>query len=165
MTSSTKQPLQPSVVNQVRIGLLSALFVAIALIGSSTVVAQPRDVYFEKAYCATERGRSVRVQIDRSDSNIPNVITSNGRPVIQLNFSRLRTYLEVTARFLFARACFEASAIDARRLPPRELECEVIRYIARRYNTGRRALNTIAKELLDLYDEKAERIARKLYGC
>lgn len=136
---------------------------AITLLTASAVYAQPRDVFFEKTYCATEQGRGVAF-FDSNDE-IPRAVRQDGRLVIQGSLARLQKVHESTARFLFTRACFEASAKDANRRISSQLDCDVLQFIARRYGTGSTDLNTIAEDLLNMRNATTERIAKHLYGC
>lgn len=159
--------LLPSVIgNKSKTGFALVLMMALSLSETRTATGigtQPRDVFYEKAYCLSEAGRVV--EVDPSKSKIPQVQNRNGGWIIQLDFDHLRGLSDTTARFLFTRACFEASANDSRRPLSRNIECDVLKYISRRQKSGHEEVNLIVQDLLDLRLKEADQIARRLNAC
>ncbi len=143
-----------------RAGFLCALLVTYMLALGSDAVAMPRDVYFEKTYCTTERGRRVKVE-SSNDHVIPQVERHLDRLVIKLNFEALRNFRTSTARFLFTRACVEASAMEAGGWTG-NLECQTLKFIAQRYKVGFEEVNEIIE---DLRNSSAAKFALRLNDC
>lgn len=142
---------------------LLCIFVFVLLLFPGILHAQMRDAYFEKRYCADVRGAPIAIQSGLV-GDIPRVEGLESDVSIVVDWIKLNRFRLSTQRFLFVRACIEASAKRLQQSIPPDIDCTSTQFLVRRYKMRPSEVYDIVDDLMR-GSEYAVQIGRVVSRC